>query len=142
MTAFTIQPTVVDAYSNETCQLGTGAAQFSSKDVGKVVKLGAADTYVATIVGDEIEGMITSVEAFTVNQGKSFGTVQRSGRMAVTFEGTTVPFGGLVVMGTPVALGTELTVPVAVKTGAPTKFLWRMVSGTGVAATQGVIERI
>jgi hypothetical protein len=142
MTTFTIKPTIADAYSQESCQLGTGAGQFSSKDVGKAVKLGAADAYVAAAAGDEIEGVISSVESYTVNQGKSFGGIQRGGRLAVTFEGTTVPVGGLVVMGTPVALGTELTVPVAVKTGVPTKFLWRMVSGTGVAATQGVIERI
>lgn len=133
---------------------GLAAGYLTDADVGKGVKLGATDRYVLAATGDEIEGFLVSVESATVD-GFSFGTVAKSGNKAVTFEGSGITVGLLVTFGTAIAKGTALTVPAAVKAGAaiiasaahpyawnPSMHMWRVISGTGVAGTQGVIERV
>ena len=133
---------------------GLAAGYLTDADIGKGVKLGASDRYVLAASGDEIEGFLVSVESATID-GFSFGTIVKSGNKAVTFEGAGITIGLLVNFGTAVAKGTALTVPVAVKAGAaiaasaahpfgwnPSTQMWRVISGTGAAGTQGVIERV
>jgi hypothetical protein len=121
--------------------------KFADADVGKAVKLGTANNYVAVAANDEINGFVTSIEPFTVNNGFSFGGVVVSGRVLAEVganQGATpMAVGDYVVADTPVALGTAGKAKV--KTGSPTKFFWRcirIVSGTGVAGDTVLLERI
>jgi hypothetical protein len=133
---------------------GLAAGFLTDADVGKGVKLGASDRYVLAAAGDEIEGFIVAIEPATVD-GFTLGSVALKGNKKVTFEGAGITPGTLVVLGAPIAKGVALAVPVAVKAGAaiaqsaahpfawnPSIHLWRVISGTGVAGTQGVIERV
>jgi len=131
--------------------LGTSSGDCSSAtDIGKGVKLGAS-AYIALAAGNEIEGIINSVEPGTRNGGYSWGGIQTTGRALATVganQTSTITVGGYVCSDTPVAFGTAGRVTV-LDTGtgyvAPTKFLWRViaiVSGTGVAGDTVLIERI
>lgn len=136
---------------------GLAAGFLTDNDIGKGVKLGATDRYVLAVDGDEIEGFLVAVESATVD-GYSFGSVVKAGNKEVVFQGTGIVIGGLVVLGTAIVKGTLLSVPVAVKAGVaaaqsgttpfaftartPNTHLWRVISGTGVAGTRGVIERV
>lgn len=142
----------VSALAGDTA--GLVAGYLTDADIGKGVKLGATDRYVLAAATDEVEGFLVAVESATVD-GFTFGSVALSGRKAVTFEGAAIVIGSFVVFGVPIAKGTALTVPVAVKLGGavaqsqakpfawnPSTHIWRVISGTGVAGTQGVIERV
>lgn len=133
---------------------GLAAGFLTDADVGKAVKLGATDRYVLAVDGDEIEGYLVSVEPATVD-GFTFGSIALEGNKAVTFQGAGISIGSIVVAGTAIAKGTALSVPMAVKLGGaiaasqakpfgwnPSTHIWRVISGTGVAGTQGVIERV
>lgn len=120
--------------------------KFADADVGKAVKLGTANNYVAVVADDEIEGFVTSIEPFTVNSGFSFGGVVVSGRVTAEVganQGVTpMAVGDYVVADTPVALGTAGKAKV--KTGAPSMYLWRcirIISGTGAAGSTVLLER-
>lgn len=122
------------------------STKFTDVDIGKAVKLGTAENYVAVANNDEIEGFVFSVEPWTVNGGFSFGTVQKDGRAVVEHlagEATPLAVGDLVVAGTPVALGTAGYAKV--KAGSPTTHKWRVISrmgGNGAAGTKLLIERV
>lgn len=136
---------------------GTGSANWlSDKDVGKFVKLAGDSRYNLGVVGDEIEGRISSYEAAT-QDAYSIGGVMQEGRFEVTFDGLQASAGAgviavtdYVVCGTPVAKGTALVVPArvckATAAGNTLNFKWRVVSlgaaGTGAVGTTGVIEFI
>ena len=158
MADFMFQP-LVDLSTQETARLGAGTGannNLSDADRGKAVRLVGESRYDLCSVGNEIEGVITSVEVYTAN-GFTIGTVQRDKRVRVTFDGLqatpgtgTVAIGDYVVTGTVVAKGTALTVPFRVckATGAGTTLnhKWRVISlgtaGTGAVGTQGLIERV
>lgn len=123
------------------------STKFADADVGKAVKLGSANNYVLVEAGDEIEGFVTSIEPFTVNNGFSFGGVVVSGRVTAEVganQGATpMAVGDYVVADAQVALGTAGKAQV--KTGTPSKFLWRcirIISGTGAAGSTVLLERI
>lgn len=147
MTAFAFDVTVpVPPGSVTSAALGPNSStKFAQNDVGKLVKLGSAQNYVLCADGDEVEGFVTSVEPFTVNDGFSFGGVQRWGRLEAVVgaeEAGTVAVGEYVVAAAQTALGTAGTPKV--KGGTPTKFLWRCIrvkSGTGAAGDTVIIER-
>lgn len=135
---------------------GSGTAnRVDDKEIGKIVKLAGESRYNLAAVGDQIEGFVTAVETYTLDDF-SMGSVQTKGLKTVTFDGLqgtpgtgTVAIGDYVVTGTPVAKGTALTGPVKVcKATTPTGmyFGWRVVSlgavGTGAVGTVGVIERV
>lgn len=138
---------------------GLAAGYLTDADVGKGVKLGATDRYILALDGDEIEGFLVAVESATVD-GFTLGSIALGTRKAVTIVGATVAIGGLVVLGAPVAKGVALSAASAVLVkagtpasqlgGAPYTFtervpknhLWRLISGTGVAGTVNIIERV
>ena len=127
--------------------LGTGANVFDSEtDVNKGVKLGTSQNYVLAADGDEIEGVVASVEPFNVNDGFSFGTVQVDRRIEAVVVASRVgalAIGSLVVNDIPVALGTAGDIQV--KAGSPATFLWRVirhVTGTGVTGDTVLLERV
>lgn len=151
---------LVDARDRvETARLGagTGAANFlADSEVGKFVKLVAESRYDLCAVGNEIEGRIEGVETGTLDN-YTIGSVLRTGRLAVTFDGLqatagtgVIAIGDFVVTGTPVAKGTALTAPARVcKATAAAEALvhhWRVISlgsaGTGAVGTTGLIEKV
>lgn len=135
---------------------GTGAANnFSDLDTGKIVKLTAESRYDLAVVGDAIEGIITSVESAT-SGGYSIGGKLDTGHAWATADGLqgtpgtgAVVVGDLVVAGSITAKGTALTgYPKVCKatSQAVAKFMWRVESlgtaGTGAVGTDIVIKRI
>jgi hypothetical protein len=138
----------------------SSAGKFADIDRGKSVKKSTANNFILCVGGNEIEGFVTSVAPYTVNQGFSFGSVQVEGRklavVGANQGGTPMAVGDLVVSDTQAALGTGLTgtgtgvnaqslgMP-PVKTGTPATFKWRcirIITGTGVAGDQILIESI
>jgi hypothetical protein len=144
MNTFTFEPTTGDVRFLISAKLGAtpdSTGRFTDKELNKLVKVGGAGRYVLAADGDEIEGAVAAVEAFTA-EGYGFGTVQSAGRMKVRLT-TAVAVGGLVVASAPVAVGTALTGDVPnVKAGAPVHFKWRLVDGSGSSGSLGIIERI
>ena len=131
----------------ESACLGVDAANpHDDKDIGKAVKLAAADNYVLCADGNEIEGFHVSMSPETYNDGFAFGSVQRAGRMEVDVEAGeagTIAIGDEVVAGIGVALNTAGRAQVIAGTGTIHK--WRCIrhiTGTGVAGDLILIERV
>jgi len=148
----------------ESAALGPNSStKFADEDIGKAVKFGTANNFVLATNGDEIEGFVHSIQAYTVNSGFSFGSVQRKGRklaaVGTNQGGSPMAVGDYVVADTQTALGTagtpkvrtgtafsqSGTTPFAVTMPTPAHALWkcvRIVSGTGVAGDSVLIERV
>lgn len=133
---------------------GTGSANnLSDLDKGKFVKLIAASRMNLCAAGDEIEGLISSVEAATQN-GYSFGGVMCPDRAYVTLDGLqatpgvgAIAIGDYLVTGTVTAKGTILPGPPkvckATAAGSALNFKWRLVEAASTAVgTVGVMERV
>lgn len=126
--------------------LGTPAVKFTDADRGKPMKMGKVQNYVKTAAGDEIEGFLETVEPFTVNQGYSFGTVRRKlrvfAKVGANQGATAMDVLDLVVADVQSADGVGDNYA-KVKTGTPTKFLWRVIAreGNGTAGTIVLLER-
>jgi hypothetical protein len=130
-------------------RLGATAAladRFGDKERKKAVKLGANSNHVLCVEGDEIEGFVDSIEAATEG-GYSFGGVARCNRgfrveakIGANQGATPAALDDLVVADAQLAIGTA-GMPV-VKTGTPTRHLWRILAlrGTGVAGDTVVLE--
>lgn len=137
---------------------GTGAANFLTDilERGKFVKLISESRYGLAVAGDEIEGMIDSINTAS-SDNFSVGTVRIGGNWLVTFDGLqatpgtgTVAVGDYVLVGTVVAKDTALTGPAKVvkattqATAKSTPFAARVVSlgsaGTGAVGTTGIVQ--
>lgn len=124
----------------------SAAAPFTENDIGKGVKLGTAQNYVAVADGDEIEGVVVSLETFTVNEGFKFGSVQRNKRVEAVVgasQAGNIAVGALVVADIPTALNTAGVL--RVKTGTPATHKWRVlriITGTGNTGSTVLIERV
>lgn len=151
-----IQPTA-PTEASITVRLGASAAAYTQKEEGKIVKLAAESQYNLAVAGDEIEGIVTSVESATQNQFTIAGVAAEFERATVVFDGLqatpgtgVVAIGDYVVAGTITAAGTALTSypKVCKATGAGTTLnhKFRVVSlgtaGTGAVGTTGVIQRV
>lgn len=116
------------------------------KDRGKAVKLAGEGTHDICAGGDEIVGFIDSVKGITVNDGYSFGGVRRGGTAEAVVganQGTTaMAVGDLVVADDQEAAGVDGTAKV--KTGAPTRRLWEVISvkGDGKPGSRVILERV
>jgi hypothetical protein len=158
MAKFLISETI---YSEKvkTVRLGTTAAKYSNKEVGKAVKLAGLDNYVLCSAGDTIEGVISSsnLDNQGTVDGYAIGGIVDKGYKSVTFDGLqasagtgTIAAGDYVLAGTVTAVGTALSgnlkvvkaTDQAAAKAAP--FKARVVSlgaaGTGAVGTTGVIE--
>ena len=122
---------------------------YVEADIGKGVKMGTAGNYVPLAKDNEIEGVVVSISPETVNNGFSFGSVQKNRRVMATVGASVaavpvVPGPLLLVADTPVALGTAGQLEVYV--GTPTTYKWRCVANvSGDGSTIGdtvIIERI
>lgn len=136
---------------------GSGAANnWTDKEVGKFVKQVGESRYDLCAAGDEIQGVVSSIESATMD-AYTMGGVRKDGNKQVTFDGLqatpgtgNLAIGDFVVCGTPVAKDTALSAPAKVcKATAAAKdivFLWRVVSlgsaGTGAPGTTGIVERV
>lgn len=86
-------------------KLGASAnAPLLDADIGKPVKLGAADTYVLCTDGDVIDGFLVGINPDT-QAGYAFGSVQIGGFVACELDGNCA-IGSLVECGTIAAVGT------------------------------------
>jgi hypothetical protein len=158
-----------------TARLGVGSVNstpanaYTDKEVGKFVKLSGTDAYVLCVVGDPIQASIAAVETYTADDF-SLGTVSPGGRRRVLLDGSqaagtgSIAIGDYVVTGTPVALGTALTLTTPAKVRKATNqpgavpadltaagqqalnsiYAWRLVSfdNAGAVGDFGVIERV
>jgi hypothetical protein len=112
---------------------------YVENDIGKGVKLAAGNNYVPVGKDDEIEGVVAALNPETVNDGFSFGSVQKNRRIeamvGANVSVTPVAVGTLVVADTPVALGTAGMLQVYV--GAPALHKWRVIRNIVSAAAAG-----
>lgn len=130
-------------------RLGASAAvadRLTDADRKKAVKLGADSNHVLCEQGDEIEGFVDSIEAATEG-GYAFGGVARCNRgfrveakIGANQGATPAARDDLVVADVQLAVGTK-GMP-QVKTGTPTRHLWRILAlrGTGVTGDTVVLE--
>lgn len=142
-TPLTTTPAELDIAS---AAIGDDTQQASSDfDIGKAVKLGDEQNYILCTAGDEIEGFINTVSPQTVNDGYSFGGIQRRKRIMAEVGanqgGTAMAVLDYVVADDQVAFGTKGVAQV--KTGTPTSYLWRVlrVDGDGTTGTAVLLER-
>jgi hypothetical protein len=126
---------------------------LADADVEKFVKLIGDSQYGLCAVGNEIEGVMNSVNTAT-QDGYAIGGVQTEGRIAVTLDGLqatpgtgVIAVGDYVVAGTPVVRGTSLAgakpkVCKATAAGGALIFKWRVVvlDGTTAVGQTGLIE--
>lgn len=140
-----------------TARLGDSTTPATSllndADVGKFVKLVGDSQYGLCAVGNEIEGVMNSVQTAT-QDGYATGGVQTDGRVAVTLDGLqatpgtgVIAVGDYVVAGTVVARNTALAgakpkVCKATAAGSALIFKWRVVvlDGTTAVGQTGIIE--
>lgn len=159
MTTFTYGENVTDAIK-DTVSAALGAAATSgigNGDIGKAYKMGTLQNFVPCADGDPIEGFLAAVEPFTVNDGFSFGSVQRRGRKVVQNGAAQAQLavGDYVVAFTQTTIGTaglaqvkKATATAATDDGALNQaglFAWRViriVTGTGLAGEQVLVERV
>lgn len=168
-----IKPTVPNEAS-VTVRLGAGQGSsnnLSDKDNGKLVKYVGESRYDLCAAGDDIEGVITSVESATQDQYSIGGVALELELLEVTFDGLqatpgtgVIAVGDYVVAGTITAKGTALAAfpkvckatqqpfgtfadLAAAATGVKhALFAWRVESlgsaGSGAVGTTGVIRRV
>ena len=97
-------------------QDGTKANHLVDDDKGKFVSLTADSEYALSAVEAQIEGCVVAIEPAT-QDGYTIGSVKTDDRMVAICDGLqatpgtgTIVLGDYVVVGTPVAAGTALTV--------------------------------
>jgi hypothetical protein len=150
--AFLIQPTI-HAYPVDTVILNAPANTAPTRaEIGKPVKLVAADTYGLCAAGDPIEALITSdLSSLTgaTRGGKLLVGITKKGIFKAK-AGEVLAIGDYVVSDAVPALGTELTenaagenLPVVKKGTNTTPFQCRVVGfdgGAGALASTVVVE--
>jgi len=129
---------MVDERDTTTAKLGTNtvanSGDLNSNDIGKPLKLTAADTYGLCADGDQIDGFLLSVADYTAD-GYAVGTVQLGGRVRVEIK-TTLDIGDIVEAHTQtartVASANGLGIVSEHTKVDATRKVWRLVSGTGI----------
>lgn len=166
---------LIDSADNYTARLGSGSVNstpanaYTDKEVGKFVKLSGTDAYSLCSVGNPIEAILTGVESYNADDF-SMGSIAFDGRKRVLLDGSqaagtgSIAIGDYVVCGTPVALGTALTLSTPPKVRKATNqpgavpadltaagqqalnaiYAWRLISfdSAGAVGDFGVIERV
>lgn len=154
---------VAPTFASKACRFGAGNAsnqRFSQNDMNKAVKLTLDSTYDLCVAGDEIEGVVTSIEARTEN-GWSFGGIGEGGMIWAQADGLqatpgtgVIAVGDYVLASTITALNTVLAgtgYPKVVKattqaSAKATPFAWRVISqgpaASGAVGTAIVLQRM
>lgn len=121
----------------------SSSAKFVDADRNKIVKLAGNNNYVLANDGDDIEGVVISIEPHTVNNGFSFGSVMvRFKHLEAQVSGSALSVGNTVVAAAQSALGTAQAYPL-VKAGSGSLFKWRvksLLAGTGQAGQVVLLE--
>lgn len=148
---------ILNESTRVTARLGDSTTPATSllndADVGKFVKLIGDSQYGLCAVGNEIEGVMSTVNTATAD-GYAIGGFREEGRAAVTLDGLqatpgtgVIAVGDYVVAGTVVARNTALggvkpKVCKATAAGSAMIFKWRVVSldGTTAVGQTGLIE--
>ena len=130
----------------EPAALGVSAnAKFVAADINKPVKLAGNNNYIVAADGNDLEAVVLTIEPFTVNDGFSFGSVQkRFDHLEAIVSGGALAVGAAVVCAAQSALGTAQNAPI-VKAGAGSLFKWRvksLLAGTGQIGETILIEPI
>lgn len=149
MAKFQFDETVpLSTHAVDSAALGPNAqTKFGQKDINKAVKLAGADNYVLAADGNDLEAVVQAVAPHTVNNGFSFGSVQkRFNHLRVINKNASAALavGDAVVCAAQAALGTAQAHP-HVKSGAGVLFKWRVKSllgGTGAVDSVVLIEPI
>lgn len=138
-------------------RLGPASSAYTDKEEGKIVKLAGESQYNLAVAGDEIEGIVTSVETAPQNLFSIAGVNVAFPQALVVFDGLqatpgtgVVAIGDYVVAGSITAAGTALTsYPLVCKATAAGNTLnhkFRVVSlgtaGSGAVGKVGVIQRV
>lgn len=150
----TLAPTI-HSYPVKTVNLGTTAQLYTAAEIGKAVKLIAADTYGLCAAGDKIEAVITSNETALTGAtrgGLTVGGIVDQGYLEVVCAAT-LAAGDYVVAAAQPAVGTPLTsigegqvpcTPVQKVETPSAPFAMRIVglgrAGTGAAGTICIAE--
>jgi len=132
-----------------TAKLGSdtvaNSGDLNDNDIGKPVKLSAADTYNLCSDGDLIDGFLVAVEPYTAD-GWAIGSVQISGRKRVELDVTAISIGGAVEAAANAAANTAPTNGLGVVSehtiAATDHKVWRLISGTATDGdTTAIIEK-
>jgi hypothetical protein len=153
MSTFAFNVKVNDPFASITeAALGATTGEgWGDEEVGKAVKLGTAHNYVPCTANDPIEGIVVGVEPNTVNQGFSFGSVQRDRRMEVVLAvgQSSVVVGDVMTAGAQEATGVQTNGNKALvqkegTAGDAGSFVWRVIAlrTDGEAGSTVVIERV
>jgi hypothetical protein len=153
MSTFAFNVKVNDPFASITeAALGASTGDgWGDEEVGKAVKLGPANNYILATADDPIEGFVVGVEPNTVNQGFSFGSVQRNCRVEVVLSvgETGVVVGDTVTADTQEVVGTQTNGNKALvqQEGTPGDagdFVWRVIAlrTDGEAGSTVLIERV
>jgi hypothetical protein len=126
-----------------TSALGVDADhKLAQADIGKAVKIAANENYVLCANNDAVQGVITSVEPGTVNNGFSHGGVQRwlpgMRITAINNAATALAVGDYVKATAQAAVGVAnaSNLPLVQKGDGSEAFAWRVVSLKGNAGAQ------
>ena len=129
----------------------TTAEKWSDADLGKAMKMGTAGgNHVACVSGDEIEGILDSIDAGGTTDGFVFGGVARGvegARFRAVAAGA-INLKGLVVADDQAPVGQDQGGAVIVKAGTPATFKWRVIANitnpgnNAVANDVVVIEKL
>lgn len=102
MATWTFTPLASDIQHVISAKLGSNtianSGHLNDNDIGKPVKLSAANTYALCSDGDQIDGFIVGIDPEPID-GWSFGSVQIGGRVYAQLEGSST-FGYVVEAGT------------------------------------------
>ena len=134
-------PIETEAWESAALGLANGVTKgnWTSDDIGRALMQGTNQSFTECTANAPIEAFLMSVEPFTVNDGESFGSVKREGRIQAKAGGA-IALNGLVVAGTAPARGTTDTLAVVIA-GAPTNAFWRYIrlvkTAAGVVAQTG-----
>jgi hypothetical protein len=150
MTTFAFNVKVNSPFADVTdAALGAAASEgWGSNDIGKPVKLNALNAYQLATDGDSIEGFLVAIEPITVNDGFSFGSVQRNCRVEAELATgeTGVTVGEYAVAYTQSAVGTAGTAKVKAEgtPGTEDVFNWRIIRlfTDGEAGSKVLLERV
>lgn len=133
----------VSGIANITARFGAQSAGYTDKELFKLVKLSGESAVALCAAGDAIHGRVAYVDPAT-SDGYTIASVQRKGRMLVTFDGLqatpgtgVIALNDQVVCGTVVAAGTSLG-------SAPAKVCkaTRQVGTTAIATADNVQANI
>jgi len=125
--------------------LGNNTGQYSTKNIGTLVKM-TAGAYIQVAAGNDIGGQVVSVEPGTVNSGFSFGAVKKSHRIEAIAGANAATVA--ITVGATVVADVQPTLAVGgighVKVGPGVLHKWEViyVSGAGGSGDKLILQKV